>query len=114
MELLTLHGDILTKIFITVHSSGELNEVVLFIVEFLSLHDDVLSKVLVSVHAGGELGQLFALVVVEFLTLHDDILTKVLVSVHTSGEEALDSWNLGSVTGTCLKETSSGWDSFVV
>ena len=81
--------------------------------EFLTLHGDVLSEIFITVHTGGELDEV-VLVVVEFLTLHDDILSKVLVSVHAGGEKALDSWNVGSVAGIGLEETSSSWDSLVV
>ena len=60
VELITLHGNILTEVFISVHAFSErlgwlggcgwfLNEM-----EFVSLHGDVLSKVLVSIHASSE------------------------------------------------------------
>ena len=54
MEFVTLHGNILTEVLITVHSGGELGKVVLSEVEFVSLHGDILTEVLITIHSGGE------------------------------------------------------------
>jgi hypothetical protein len=89
VELVSLHGDVFTKVLITVHASSELSELLLVLlveVELVALHSDVLTEVLVTVHTSGEVGLNKVLVEVEFVTLHSDVLTEVLITVHSGGE----------------------------
>ena len=84
VESLTLHGDILSEVLVTVHAGGKLGAgASLLEVERLALHGDVVSEVLIAVHASRELGKL---AVVEGLALHGDVLAEILVAIHTSGE----------------------------
>ena len=84
-ELLSLHDDVLTEVFISVHAGSELGEFLLGL-----------------------------LVIVEFLSLHDDVLSKIFITVHAGGEKASDTWSTSSVACGGLEETSSGWDSLIV
>merc|ERR1712166_311876 len=104
----------MTEIFISVHSSGELDKVLLLlvIVVFITFHDDVLTKVFISVHAGGKLNESFVLVIMIFITFHDDVLTKVFVSVHSCGEKAIVSNLLSWFLNMILSWIGSIMESF--
>ena len=89
VEFISLHGDVLTKILISIHTSGE--------------------KFLVG----------WSLDVVELVTLHGDVFTKIFISVHTSGEELNIGRSSGETSsasgiGGDLNESSSGWEGFSV
>jgi hypothetical protein len=89
VEFISLHGDVFTEVFISVHAGGELDVFCWLLdeVEFVTLHGDILTEVFISVHTSGELDVFWLfLLEVEFVSLHGDVFTEVFVSVHSSGE----------------------------
>merc|ERR1719502_92389 len=117
-----LHDDVLTKVLITVHASGEKLLWLLVVVEWFTLHDDIFTKILITVHAGGEefLGS-WLLIIMEWLSLHNNVLAKIFITVH-AGSEVLVVWNARKTSsidsrlraGAKLEESSSSSNSLIV
>ena len=85
MELLSLHGDVLSEVLISVHADGEelsVSGLVVFVggVGLSEAIGGLLSLIL---------GVRVGLSVMELLSLHGDVLSEIFVSVHADGEELL-------------------------